>query len=222
MRLEENPLLPQNPDTVYARDLGTALTRQMRSVAQKVNMLADGRITAIDNAQTAVPTTGQWKQGDIVRNSAPAVIAGFPNYVIWGWQCVTSGTPGTWVPLTTSESPTASAWTNVALTPSAASGTFGSASSQGWFNKVGRTVSFTLEITITTNGTGAGAVRTTLPYTPARNAVFYGRDNVLTGNMLQGYAFAGSALLSCWTYNNGYPGASGCVLTMGGVYEANS
>lgn len=38
----------------------------------------------------AVPTTGTWRRGDIVWNTAPAA-AGIP-----GWICTTAGTPGTW------------------------------------------------------------------------------------------------------------------------------
>ena len=39
---------------------------------------------------SAAPTTGTWKQGDIVWNTS-AVAAGTP-----GWMCVAAGTPGTW------------------------------------------------------------------------------------------------------------------------------
>lgn len=222
MRLEENPPLPLNTDTPYARDLNFTLSKVLRNIAQKVNGVADGRISSIDNAQTAVPTTGQWRQGDIVRNSTPSVVTATPNYVIWGWQCVVSGTPGTWVALITPQSPTNGAWTNFVLTPSASSGTFGSASAQGWFSKVGRVVSFTLEITITTNGTAAGGVVVSLPYAAAHGATCCGRDNVITGNMLQGYIFSTASSLNIWTYNNGYPGTNGCVLTMSGTYESTT
>ncbi len=40
---------------------------------------------------SAAPTTGTWKVGDHVFNSAPAV--GSPK----GWICTVAGTPGTWV-----------------------------------------------------------------------------------------------------------------------------
>jgi hypothetical protein len=40
---------------------------------------------------TAAPTEGEWKRGDRVWNSLPAV--GSPEY----WVCTVSGTPGTWV-----------------------------------------------------------------------------------------------------------------------------
>jgi Pectate lyase superfamily protein len=40
--------------------------------------------------RAAIPTTGTWRQGDIVWNTAPAA-GGAP-----GWVCTTGGTPGTW------------------------------------------------------------------------------------------------------------------------------
>jgi hypothetical protein len=41
---------------------------------------------------TAAPTAGTWKRGDIVYNSTPSAGS------VMGWVCVTAGTPGTWVP----------------------------------------------------------------------------------------------------------------------------
>ena len=39
---------------------------------------------------SAIPSTGTWKRGDVVWNTAPSA-GGTP-----GWVCVTAGTPGTW------------------------------------------------------------------------------------------------------------------------------
>ena len=96
MRLEENPPLPLNTDSAYARDLNFTLSRLLRNIAAKVNGLADGRLSMIDNAQTAAPTTGTWAQGDFVRNSTPTEqgTAG-SKYVLLGWVSVAGGTPGT-------------------------------------------------------------------------------------------------------------------------------
>jgi hypothetical protein len=70
----------------------------MRDIETKVNALAEGRLAARHNAQTAAPTTGTHAQGDFVPNSAPAVAGGGGSqYVITGWICTASGTPGTWV-----------------------------------------------------------------------------------------------------------------------------
>jgi hypothetical protein len=98
MRLEENPLLPRDPNSSYSQDLNFTLSRLFRAIASKVNGMADGRLTVIDNALTAAPTTGTWAQGDFVRNSAPAEAgAAASKYVIYGWICSVGGTPGTWL-----------------------------------------------------------------------------------------------------------------------------
>lgn len=47
-------------------------------------------------AQTAVPTSGNYQRGDIVWNSTPTnVTTDVADYVILGWICTVSGTPGT-------------------------------------------------------------------------------------------------------------------------------
>jgi len=49
---------------------------------------------------TAAPTSGRlnWERGDIVWNSLPVEAGSAGNrYVILGWVCVATGTPGTWV-----------------------------------------------------------------------------------------------------------------------------
>lgn len=89
MRLRTNPLIPGAHINLLA---------ELRDHAAKVNLLADGRLAAIDNAQPAAPTSGDHAQGDFVRNRAPteAGIVG-AKYVVFGWLCVASGSPGTWV-----------------------------------------------------------------------------------------------------------------------------
>ncbi len=74
------------------------LQRELREHATQVNNLTEGRIAAVTNATTAAPTTGPNQQGDFVRNSAPAELGSASSkYVIFGWVCVASGTPGTFV-----------------------------------------------------------------------------------------------------------------------------
>lgn len=74
------------------------LQRELREHATQVNLISEGRIAGFYAALTAAPTTGSWMQGDSVLNSAPSELgtAG-SKYVIEGWTCVVSGTPGTWV-----------------------------------------------------------------------------------------------------------------------------
>lgn len=74
------------------------LQRELREHATQVNALSEGRIAGFYTALTAAPASGSWMQGDSVRNSAPTELgAAASKYIIWGWTCVASGTPGTWV-----------------------------------------------------------------------------------------------------------------------------
>jgi hypothetical protein len=79
-----------------------AITDWARSVAKKLNSLASGAASAVDNTGTAAPTTGTWAQGDFVRNSSPSELGAVGSkYVIQGWMAVAGGTPGTWVQVRT-------------------------------------------------------------------------------------------------------------------------
>lgn len=102
MKLVENPQLPLGADTAYSKELSYALSQIFRTIAQKVNLLADGRISGSDFVAASIPTTGSFRQGDFIRNSAP-VEAGTvgSKYVVLGWVCVAGGTPGTLVPVRT-------------------------------------------------------------------------------------------------------------------------
>lgn len=51
---------------------------------------------------TAPPSSGTWKRGDIRYNTEPSEIGSDgEKYVVLGWICVSSGEPGTWVPIRT-------------------------------------------------------------------------------------------------------------------------
>lgn len=81
--------------TLYDRGKLTELLREMQT---QINAVSEEGISAFYRAGTAAPTTGNWKQGDFVRNSAPTELgSGGSKYTIAGWRCVVSGTPGTWV-----------------------------------------------------------------------------------------------------------------------------
>ncbi len=76
MKLNTTPRKPVDADT----------DKWYRDVAQQVNALSEGSIAASYNAQTAAPTTGTWKPGDFVKNSAPDELgAAGSKYVIHGW-----------------------------------------------------------------------------------------------------------------------------------------
>ncbi len=94
MRLQDNPYYPDRDLPSLVRQLDTIY----RQIATQVNALSEGRIAGAYAADTAAPTAGPHVQGDTVRNLAP-VEAGTAGsmYVVLGWVCVASGTPGTWV-----------------------------------------------------------------------------------------------------------------------------
>lgn len=97
-KLNEVPLLPLRVSSPEVSDLQQALVPLLRAIGLKVNALASGRISAKDETATAAPTVGTWQQGDEITNSTPTELGTTPNkYVIRGWMCVASGTPGTWV-----------------------------------------------------------------------------------------------------------------------------
>jgi hypothetical protein len=73
------------------------MTRVLREFTDQLNLLSEGFVQAATNAGTAAPTTGSYKQGDIVRHSTPSEAGGAGSkYVIVGFVCITSGSPGTW------------------------------------------------------------------------------------------------------------------------------
>lgn len=92
MKLQTEPLLPVDP-----AGLAAAVKQLFRRVAATVNGMAEGRLSAVDSF-AAAPTAGTWAKGDFVRNNNPAELgtAG-GRYVVTGFLCVASGTPGTWV-----------------------------------------------------------------------------------------------------------------------------
>lgn len=70
----------------------------VREIEAAINGIAEEGIVFFYKAATAAPTTGSWKQGDFVRNSAPEELGSANSkYVISGWRCTVSGTPGTWL-----------------------------------------------------------------------------------------------------------------------------
>ena len=93
MRLDPFPRFPAD-QAFWERKL----TDLFRDIARQVNDLTEGRIASVTNAATSMPTTGDYAQGDFVRNSTPAEAgtAG-SKYIVMGWLCTVSGSPGTFV-----------------------------------------------------------------------------------------------------------------------------
>lgn len=104
-------------------------------------------------------------------------------------------------------------------TPTATSGTFTSVSSLIVYTKVGRVVHIKGTIGIVTNGTAAGAIQVTLPFTNANDNPAAGcgiRTDSLVG--LAGYVAANSSTFSLVYYNGTYPGTDGVQLQFSVTY----
>jgi len=64
----------------------------------QLNNLSSGFIVATTNSMTAAPTTGTYVVGDFIKNSTPSELGSASSkYIITGWVCTVSGTPGTWL-----------------------------------------------------------------------------------------------------------------------------
>lgn len=100
MRLNVDAKLPTNPQptVTWLDSLKWTLGKRFSEISSQLNALTEGHVSAVTNAYTAAPTTGTYSQGDFIRHSAPveAGTAG-SKYVIVGYVCTVSGTPGTWV-----------------------------------------------------------------------------------------------------------------------------
>jgi hypothetical protein len=111
------------------------------------------------------------------------------------------------------------AWTAYTPTISAGSGTLTTASASGRYKIVGKTVFILLSFSVTTNGTGASFLNVSLPVAPAVNFHLTGREQSLTGKMIQAISAGGTAT-SIIYYDNSYPGVNGSTFILGGSYES--
>ncbi len=110
------------------------------------------------------------------------------------------------------------AFTSYTPAITAGSGTFTTVSGAGRYKQIGKIVFVIITITITTNGSAATDVISTLPVAPTGIINFCGRAVSVSGKMLQGTAL--SASVAILNYDGSYPGASGETLNVSGFYEA--
>lgn len=92
----------------------------------------------------------------------------------------------------------------------------------GRYYRSGKLVFFRLTATITTNGTGSGVVRATLPSLGNVAANYYfctGREFGVSGKQLLGYMGSGSANCDIQNYDGTYPAANGAIIIVSGWYE---
>lgn len=111
-------------------------------------------------------------------------------------------------------------WFDYTPTLACGSGSMTTGSAAGRYMISGKTVSFTMTITDTTNGTCGSYLAVSVPFTAAGTASFYGRENAATFKMIGGVLPSGGMTAFVSNYDNTYPGASGATIYLSGVYEA--
>ena len=99
MKIDVDPRLPIVPSgDAYQSNLNRRLYQLFRQVSQQVNGLSEGYIFANYSATTSAPITGTYNQGDFLRNSEPTELGSTGSkYVVFGWICTVSGSPGVWI-----------------------------------------------------------------------------------------------------------------------------
>jgi hypothetical protein len=118
-----------------------------------------------------------------------------------------------WVPTVSNNS-----WTAYTPTLSAVAGTLTSATASGRFKLIGKVCHVIIRIQITTNGTAAGALKATLPFTQTNNSpVSSYRENAITGAFGQVFVAGNDAIF--FTSGNTYPGGNGYDMHTGFAYE---
>lgn len=114
------------------------------------------------------------------------------------------------------------AWSTFSPVLSAETGSYSNASpSNGRYIAYGKTIHWSLTITIVSAGTAAGAVRFALPVTAAMTGAYIGngREGASTGAALVCFN-ASTTTASVLRYDNATIIASGRTLSLSGTYEA--
>lgn len=117
------------------------------------------------------------------------------------------------------------AWTSFTPTVTSTGGTITTVGTvSGFYIQIGKIVFFRANAAITTNGTGSGKVRMTLPSAPGNVTNFTvatGSDIGLSGKMLQGNITNGQQYVDVANYDGTYPAADGSNLFINGFYRVS-
>lgn len=111
------------------------------------------------------------------------------------------------------------AWTASSPAVTASSGTFTTVSGSLRYRTNNKTTVFNLIVTITTNGTAAGGITVTMPFSALTESVFGGRETQSTGLACTGTMNASSNILTIFRYDNLYAGGSSYRIVINGVVE---
>jgi hypothetical protein len=114
------------------------------------------------------------------------------------------------------------AWTGYAITAASGTGTLTSYTATAVYTRIGKLCVIRALIAISNTGTGAGNIVFTLPFTSKSGVAAghgSGREQALTGKMLEVFVPENSPTGIIWFYDNSYPGATGNTLAFNAIYE---
>jgi len=111
------------------------------------------------------------------------------------------------------------AWISYTPVLSTTVGSLTTSSATGRYAKRGKVIHFTVQIVITTNGTGAGVLQATLPFVSAGAAAFTGVERGVTGKQINAFVDGNSSTLTMRFYDAVYPGANGAIINISGTYQ---
>lgn len=112
-------------------------------------------------------------------------------------------------------------WQTYTPTVSAASGTLGTHTAEGWYIRRGNRVEIKIQIAIATNSTAAGSLNVSIPITAVGfiGSMLCGRERI-TNKAVTAFVDGGGATAANIVFYDGtYPGGNGYVLTFSGFYE---
>lgn len=111
-------------------------------------------------------------------------------------------------------------WSSYTATLTAGAGSLTSVgTSAGRFTQIGKTVFCSIDVAITTNGTGSSFLIVTLPVVPNDIAVFFGREINVNQKSLSLMSRGGISTAAVRYYDSTYPGVDNGRYVLGGSYE---
>jgi hypothetical protein len=113
-------------------------------------------------------------------------------------------------------------YTSYTPTVTAGTGSFTTVSATGAYTRIGKTCVVRVNIAITTNGTAAGRINCTMPFTSFNyvgGMVGTGRETGSTGKQIQAFLGGNENICNLWFYDNTYPGGSGYNLSFTITYQ---
>jgi hypothetical protein len=112
-------------------------------------------------------------------------------------------------------------WVPYTPTLSVTSGALTTASASGEYLRRGKILYFKVQISVTTNGTGAGQLGFTVPFASVGTIgqTTAGKERASTGKGVLGFLDAAASVCNLQFYDGTYPGANGYVINVSGFYE---